>query len=137
MCLSRAQTNGTIHTKELEQDLQNLTITGRFLRQIYLDEFPQLFLVLAGIMTLVGPRPTNIEEYAQGFASGVRSKAIMQAGLTGKFQAYKSEKYRLKQEEVDMEYATFVRNNPGWQVVLRDSLIILQTIIAIIRAEGI
>src|SRR5262245_58985816 len=50
--------NGMIQTKPLEHNPQNLTFTGRLLKQAYLDEIPQLWCVLKGDMTLVGPRPT-------------------------------------------------------------------------------
>ena len=135
--LAHARSNGTIHTKELEQDWRNMTFTGLILRQVYLDEFPQLFLVLTGKMSMVGPRPTNPEEYERGLTGGIRAKTLLRAGLTGRFQTHKSKKYGLSQETVDMEYAEFCRNNPGWRIVLNDMVIVLQTVITIIRAEGI
>jgi lipopolysaccharide/colanic/teichoic acid biosynthesis glycosyltransferase len=51
--------HGFVQTKALEQDKNNLTLAGRFLKQIYMDELPQIFNVLKGEMTLVGPRPSN------------------------------------------------------------------------------
>ena len=135
--LARAKSNGTVNTKELEQDWRNFTLTGLMLRQVYLDEFPQLFLVLTGVMSLVGPRPVNPEEYTRGFANGIRAKTFLKAGLTGRFQTHKARMYNLNQEETDMAYAQFCRTNPGWRIVLHDCKILCQTVLTVMRAEGI
>lgn len=135
--LTAAHSNGTIHTKELERDWRNMTGMGLVLRQIYLDEYPQLFLVLFGKMSLVGPRPVNPEEYARGVAGGIRAKKLLRAGITGRFQTHKAGRYGLNQEQVDMEYALFCLHNPGWKIVLRDCRILLATAVTIFRAEGL
>ncbi len=135
--ISNARKNGTIHTKELEQDFRNFTPTGLALRQVYLDEFPQLFLVLIGRMTLVGPRPTNPVEYKNSIEGGLHAKRILKAGLTGRFQSHKSVKYGLNQEQTDMDYAHFCKTHSGPFIVLYDAVVCLQTILTILRAEGI
>jgi lipopolysaccharide/colanic/teichoic acid biosynthesis glycosyltransferase len=137
LALEKAHENGIIHTKKLEHDFRNLTFIGMVLIQVYLDEFPQLFLVLIGKMSFVGPRPTNPQTYAEYIARGNRAKAILKAGLTGRFQTHKAVKYGLDQEHVDMEYAYFCKNSSGLQIVQRDITILLQTAYTIIRAEGI
>ena len=88
--LEKANGNGIVHTKKLEHDFRNLTIIGMVLIQVYLDEFPQLFLVFTGKMSFVGPRPTNPETYAKYIARGNRAKVILKAGLTGRFQTHKA-----------------------------------------------
>lgn len=126
-----------IHTKTLEQDFRNMTMMGMILIQIYLDEYPQLFLVLSGKMSFVGPRPTNPEAYQNYVENGGRAKTILRAGLTGRFQTHKSKKYGLNQEEEDMAYADFVATHSGLRVVLHDTKILFQTIVTVLRAEGI
>lgn len=135
--LGREDGNGIVHTKNLESDFRNLTVMGMVLIQTYLDEFPQLFLVLLGKMSLVGPRPTNPEAYERGFAAGLRSKTILKAGLTGYFQTHKSVKFKLNQEQVDMEYANFCRNNSGLKVIVHDLKMLILTVLTLIRAEGL
>lgn len=136
--IADAQLKGkTIHTKELERDKNNLTLTGRVLRQIYMDEMPQIFSVLIGDMSFVGPRPTNVFNYEQSVAKGLLAKKILKAGLTGRFQTHKHVKYKLNQEQVDMNYAEFCRKKTGFEIITYDLLILLQTVVTVIRAEGL
>jgi exopolysaccharide biosynthesis polyprenyl glycosylphosphotransferase len=61
------------------------TRVGRFLRNTSLDELPQLFNVLLGEMSLVGPRPLVIDEDAQVFGLD-RSRLHLTPGMTGPWQ---------------------------------------------------
>ncbi|GEM_PF-6322903 len=125
-----------IQTTELQSDPKNLTYYGRFLKRIYMDELPQLWNVLKGDMTLVGPRPTNLENSEYFKKSGDFSREIMICGLTGPFQAQKGHAI-LSQTNLDKEYADFLIKNPGWKIILRDLKIIFQTIIIVLEAKGI
>lgn len=135
--ISESVTGTVLHTKVVEQDFRNLTIAGMIFIQVYLDEYPQLFLVLSGKMSFVGPRPTNPEVYQNYIENGGRAKTILRAGLTGRFQTHKSKKYGLNQEEEDIAYADFVATHSGLRIVLHDTKILLQTIVTVLRAEGI
>lgn len=136
--LSDARSTGTIiHTKKLEQKKQNLTFTGRIFRQIYMDEAPQIISVLLGDMSLVGPRPTNPENYEHDIREGYQAKRILKAGLTGRFQTRKHVKYQLNQESVDMEYADFCISRNGITIILYDLKILLDTALTVLRAEGL
>jgi lipopolysaccharide/colanic/teichoic acid biosynthesis glycosyltransferase len=59
-----------------------LTPVGRWMRRLSLDELPQLFNVLSGSMSLVGPRPALPEEVA-AFTPGERGRLAVKPGLTG------------------------------------------------------
>ena len=126
-----------IQTKTLEEAKGTMTAVGKLLKQIYLDETPQLWNVLKGDMSIVGPRPTNPEKYQKRVADGGVSKTILKAGITGYFQSHKGVTLTKNQETLDMEYAYFVQNSPGWKVVLYDIKILLISMLTILRAEGI
>lgn len=59
-----------------------LTRVGRLLRRFSLDELPQLWNILIGDMSLVGPRPGLWEHYAQ-YTERQRARLLVRPGLTG------------------------------------------------------
>ena len=61
---------------------QRITAAGRLLRKTNLDELPQLFNVLSGSMTLVGPRPF-LMEYLPKYNSIQKRRHEVKPGLTG------------------------------------------------------
>jgi lipopolysaccharide/colanic/teichoic acid biosynthesis glycosyltransferase len=65
-------------------DDPRLTRVGRFLRSTSLDELPQLFHVLSGTMSLVGPRPLVAEE--SRLIPAVNSRFLARPGITGPWQ---------------------------------------------------
>jgi len=67
-------------------DDPRLTRFGRFLRETSLDELPQLFNVLAGTMSLVGPRPLY-ERQAEQWNADQRRRLDVKPGITGYAQA--------------------------------------------------
>jgi lipopolysaccharide/colanic/teichoic acid biosynthesis glycosyltransferase len=99
---------------------------GRLLRALGLDELPQIFNVLAGDMSLVGPRPCTLKEFESSvFWQLERVDAL--PGLTGHWQVNGKNRTTFKKMiELDTFY---VRN----QSVLLDIQIILKTIPALFR----
>lgn len=79
-----------------------ITNVGAFLRKYRMDEFPQLFNILAGDMTLVGTRP-EVPKYVKKYTKEMYATLLLPAGLTSRTSiAYKDED-KLLGEAVDEE----------------------------------
>lgn len=78
----RTMNNAVDETGKLLPDAQRLTRLGKLLRSLSLDELPELFTVLAGDMSLVGPRPLLISYLDRYTPEQARRHAVL-PGLTG------------------------------------------------------
>ena len=78
----RSMTNATAPDGSLLPDAERLTPLGRLLRRTSLDELPQLFSVLAGSMSLVGPRPLPLR-YISRYSPRQARRLEVLPGLTG------------------------------------------------------
>lgn len=73
--------------QKLEND-PRITRLGRFLRNTSIDELPQIFNVLTGDMSLVGPRPFMIEQEALYRSANGWAYYAVRPGITGEWQVY-------------------------------------------------
>jgi exopolysaccharide biosynthesis polyprenyl glycosylphosphotransferase len=106
-----------------------VTSAGRFLRRWSLDELPQLFNVLRGEMSLVGPRPLPQRDYER-LEDWHRKRYLVLPGMTGLWQV--SGRSELDFDElVRLDFLYLER----WSIFL-DLSILLKTIPAVIRAHG-
>ncbi|YCQ23967.1 sugar transferase [Arthrobacter sp. Z4-13] len=80
--VSRNEGSGVLF--KMKQD-PRVTRVGRFTRKFSLDELPQLFNILGGSMSLVGPRPPLPKE-VQAYEHDVRRRLLVKPGLTGLWQ---------------------------------------------------
>lgn len=78
----RTMTNDIDENGELLPDLQRLHGVGKFIRSTSLDELPQLFNVLKGDMSFVGPRPLLIE-YLPLYSDRQKKRHDIPPGITG------------------------------------------------------
>lgn len=103
-----------------------ITVIGRFLRRSSIDEIPQLINVLAGHMSLVGPRPVERTQLAQ-YAERTPYYLAMRPGLTGLWQVAGRSQVKFPARAVlDEHYA--VKCSP-----VTDARILLMTPLAILR----
>lgn len=110
-------------------DDPRITRVGKFLRRTSLDELPQLFNILNGTMSLVGPRPplpSEVEEYQRP----VRRRLLVVPGLTGLWQV--SGRSSLSWDESVRLDLRYVEN---WTLAL-DLLIIWRTFWAVLARRG-
>ncbi len=81
-----------------------LTKIGRFLREYSLDELPQLFNVLKGDMSIVGPRPLYLSQMAE-WNERQKKRLLVKPGLTGLAQiSGRGELTREEKLELDVKY---------------------------------
>lgn len=113
--------------------LQNdprVTPVGRVLRRFSLDELPQLFNVLEGTMSLVGPRPLLITDLEKFPLRGQMRRFSVRPGMTGLWQvsgrSLTTEQQRM---ELDREYVN------RWSIWL-DVTILLRTVMVVLTGRG-
>lgn len=106
-----------------------ITKVGEFLRKTSLDELPQLFNILKGDMSIVGPRPI-VEKEIQKYGVYARTVFSVIPGLTGYWQANgRSDTTYDERVQMDMYYI----NNRS---LLLDIKIIFKTFFSVIKKEG-
>ncbi len=111
------------------RDDPRVTSAGRWLRRYSLDELPQLFNVVTGQMSLVGPRPPLPGEVA-AYADDVRRRLAVKPGMTGLWQV--SGRSDLPWEEAVRLDLRYVEN---WSLSM-DLVIMLRTMTAVVRSSG-
>ena len=103
---------------------------ARSLRRFSIDELPQLFNVLAGSMSLVGPRPFPLVESGAFHVGVAEARFDMKPGMTGLWQV--SGRSDLSWEDLCHLDAIYVRS---WSL-LWDLRILLQTPVVALRRQG-
>jgi exopolysaccharide biosynthesis polyprenyl glycosylphosphotransferase len=111
------------------RDDPRITRIGRILRRLSLDEVPQLFNVLRGDMSVVGPRPP-IPYEVEAYELRHRKRLDMKPGLTGLWQV--SGRNRLPFEEMVKLDLFYIEN---WSLLF-DLKIILRTVLVMLRGDG-
>jgi lipopolysaccharide/colanic/teichoic acid biosynthesis glycosyltransferase len=126
----RTMTNARGANGELLPDGDRLTAVGRFLRSTSLDELPQLWNVVKGEMSLIGPRPL-LPEYLPRYSAAQRRRHEVKPGITGLAQA--KGRNGLSWEE---KFAWDVEYVDRYDFAL-DFSIVRMTVVALVRREGI
>ena len=106
-----------------------MTRVGRFIRKYSIDELPQLFNVLEGSMSLVGPRPPLPREVAQ-YTLDERKRLHIKPGITCIWQISGRSDIPFKQQvQLDEQY---IKNHNFF----KDIIILLKTVPAILTGKG-
>ncbi len=109
---------------------RRLTKVGKFLRECSLDELPQLFNVLKGDMSIVGPRPLYLSQIPE-WSERQKKRLLVKPGLTGLAQIQgRAELTREEKLELDVKYV----ENAG---LLTDIRIMLATIVQVFRRKSV
>ena len=115
---------------KLDENGNNTTGIGEFIRKYSLDEFPQFYNVLKGDMSLVGTRPPTVEEVAQ-YEARHRTRLAIKPGITGMWQVSGRSNITDFEEVVRLD-TDYIAN---WSIGL-DIKILLKTVSVIFKKEG-
>ena len=125
--VAQKDTDGNLIHKH--KDDPRITSLGRILRRFSLDELPQVYNVLRGEMSLVGPRP-ELPELVETYQPWQRVRFTVPQGLTGWWQIYgRSDKPMHLHTELDLYY---IQHYSFWL----DLQILVKTIWVVIRGKG-
>lgn len=111
------------------RDDPRVTKVGKFIRRYSLDELPQLFNVVSGSMSLVGPRPPLPDE-VERYDGRVARRMLVKPGMTGLWQV--SGRSDLSWEESVRLDLSYVEN---WSI-MQDALILWRTVKAVVAKDG-
>ncbi|MEE9464187.1 MAG: sugar transferase [Candidatus Neomarinimicrobiota bacterium] len=117
------------------KDDPRVTRLGHFLRKYSLDELPQLFNVIKGEMSLVGPRPLPVEDFeheqlSDDFWNAIQDRARVKPGMTGLWQI--SGRSDIEFKEMVLLDLYYVEHNS----LLFDLEILFETIPAVLFSRG-
>jgi lipopolysaccharide/colanic/teichoic acid biosynthesis glycosyltransferase len=115
--------------KEILSDEARITNLGRFLRSSSLDEIPELFNVIKGDMSLIGPRPLLVE-YLDKYTSRQMQRHDVLPGVTGLAQVKGRNNLSWKNK---FRYDVFYVDNMNWKM---DLYIMLKTIKIVLLKTG-
>jgi lipopolysaccharide/colanic/teichoic acid biosynthesis glycosyltransferase len=106
-----------------------VTRVGRIIRKYSIDELPQLFNVLRGEMSLVGPRPPLVDEYER-YEQDTHRRLLVRPGLTGLWQVSgRSDLPWSEAVRLDLYYVD------NWSMVI-DLVIMVKTVKAVLASRG-
>lgn len=115
---------------KLLPDEKRLTSYGKWLRSTSLDEIPELFNILKGDMSIIGPRPLLVK-YLPYYSKAQHHRHDVRPGLTGYAQAHGRNASTWDERfEYDLKYVKHI-------TFIGDVKIIIDTVKAVLKKEGI
>lgn len=135
---AEADTGATLSEADRGGRDPRITRVGRFLRKTHLDEIPQLWTVLTGDMSVVGPRPERpeLDSDMEAGAHQWRSRWFVRPGLTGLAQINDATGHDPETKlRYDVEY---IRQQSLWfdlKIVVRQLWLVLEDAVAFLRGD--
>ncbi len=116
-------------------DKKNTTFVGKILIQCYLDEMPQLFNILLGQMSFVGPRPRAPFIYRENLEEGYGALTYLKGGITGPAQLAKG----MMDNPLPLSEAYLARchSYPPIQLLKYDLGVMWKSVFKLMKAEGL
>ena len=109
---------------------QRVTRVGHFLRETSLDEIPQVFNVLKGDMSVIGPRAGDVES-KDTYAKDEKDKLLIRPGITGYTQAYYRNNLGVREKRL---YDAWYAHNVSFSL---DIKIFFKTVQTVLKRENI
>lgn len=126
----RTMNNARLPSGELAPDDQRLTAVGRWLRRTSIDELPQVWNVLTGSMSLIGPRPLP-RQYDALYSGPQRVRLLARPGITGLSQVTLRNAGDWKDKlALDTQYVTTAS-------LRLDLSILARTVTAVVSGRGV
>lgn len=107
-----------------------VTKVGHFLRETSIDEIPQIFNILKGDMSIIGPRPGDVES-KDTYAEDEKDKLLIRPGITGYTQAYYRNNLGVREKRL---YDAWYAHNVSMMLDIR---IFFKTISTVLKKENI
>ena len=127
----RTDTPKDVPTHMLEDPEQYITKIGKFMRKTSLDELPQLFNILKGEMSVIGPRPSLPNQYDLNDLRDKNGASKVKPGLTGLAQVSGRDEL-----EIDIKAALdgqYVKNI----TFIGDLKLFFKTFISVLKSDGV
>ena len=119
-----------------EWNPKNRTYVGSFVKKFYLDEIPQLFNILSGTMSIVGPRPLAILHYERDLKQGNVSRKLLKGGLLGLGHIMKGEP-DFGDPIYEYEYIHKYLSSTDLGLLILDLKIIYRGLIVVFKGKGL
>ena len=130
--MKKGSENGDLYTRENDE---RITSVGRYLRKLRLDELPQLFNVLKGDMSMIGPRAEWVrltDEYEKKIPY-YNFRHLVKPGITGWAQVNYPYGESIEDTKMKLEYDLYYIRHHS---LLLDAKIVLKTLYVIFHSKG-